>query len=300
MIVQDYLPWLRVWPKLSKRLWVLFFYDFSVALLYVFGGLHFLAMSGVPVTILGSAIGVFLAFRTSSAYERWWEARILWGGLVNYSRTLVRQAVTLVRPANEATRDLPRALTMKQLAFVYALRCHLRGQCPFPELANVLPEAEVESLRKYRNVPAAILLKMGKDISFAYEEGALDSIRLAAMDDTLTQLANVQGACERIKNTPLPRQYDYFPRLLVTFFCLLLPLGLVEEFGLLTPVASTLVSFAFLVLESIGRDIETPFANTIHDTPMTALTRTIEIDLRQHLDDHDVPEALEPVSGFVY
>jgi putative membrane protein len=300
MIVQDYLPWMRVWPKVSKRLWALAFYDFSVAALYVFGGFHFIAMSGIPVTILGSAIGVFLAFRTSSAYERWWEARMLWGSLVNYSRTLARQSVTLIRPTNDATRELQRSLVMKQLAFVYALRCHLRKQSPYPELGNVLPEEEVEALRKYKNVPAAILLKMGKDISFAYDEGALDSIRFAAIDETLTQLSNVQGACERIKNTPLPRQYDYFPRLLVTFFCLLLPLGFVEEFGLATPIASTFVSFAFIVLDSIGRDIESPFANTIHDTPMTALTRTIEIDLRQHIDEQDIPAPTQPVSGFVY
>jgi putative membrane protein len=300
MIVQDYLPWLRVWPKVSKRLWGLFIYDFSVAALYVFGDLHFLAMSGIPVTILGSAIGVFLAFRTSSAYERWWEARMLWGSLVNYSRTLARQAVTLIRPTSEDIRELQRSLVMKQLAFVYALRCHLRRQSPYPELANVFRHDEIDSLRKYKNVPAAILLRMGKDAAIAYEEGALDSIRFAAIDETLTQLANVQGACERIKNTPLPRQYDYFPRLLVTFFCLLLPLGFVEEFGLATPIASTFVSFAFMVLDSIGRDIENPFSNSINDTPMTALTRTIEIDLRQLLDEQDLPAETHPVAGFVY
>ena len=300
MIVRDYLPWLRVWPKVSKRLWALFFYDFSIAALYVFGDLHFLAMSGIPVTILGSAIGVFLAFRTSSAYERWWEARILWGGLVNYSRTLARQAATLIIPTSEDTRELERSLVMQQIAFVYALRCHLRRQSPYPELRNLLPAEAIASLRKYKNVPAAILLQMGKDIRTAFEAGALDAIRLAAIDETLTQLTNIQGACERIKNTPLPRQYDYFPRLLVTFFCLLLPLGFVQEFGLATPIASTFVSFTFMVLDSIGRDIETPFANTIHDTPMTALTRSIEIDLRQHLELGNLPAEIHPVAGFVY
>lgn len=291
---------MRVWPKVSKRLWALFFYDFSIAALYVFGGFHFLAMSGIPVTILGSAIGVFLAFRTSSAYERWWEARMLWGGLVNYSRTLARQALTLITPTSESMQALQRGMVMKQIAFVYALRCHLRKQNPYPELGNVLPAADVEALRKFKNVPSALLLMLGKDIAAAYEEGAVDSIRLASLDESLTQLANIQGACERIKNTPLPRQYDYFPRLLVTFFCLLLPLGFVEDFGLATPIASTFVSFAFMVLDSIGRDIETPFANTVHDTPMTALTRTIEIDLRQYLEDQDVPGEIYPVSGFVY
>jgi len=300
MIVHDSLPWLRVWPKVFKRLCGLFLYDFSIAALYVFGGLHFLAMSGLPLTILGSAIGVFLAFRTSSAYDRWWEARTLWGGLVNYSRTLARQSLTLISPESHEARQTQHSLVMMQIAFVCALRCHLRGQNPYPELGGILPEETLESVRRYNNVPAAILLKMGHETRTAFEEGWIDSIRLSALDETLTQLTNVQGACERIKNTPLPRQYDYFPRLLVTFFCLLLPLGFLEEFGIATPVASTFVSFAFIVLDSIGRDIETPFANTVHDTPMTTLSRNIEIDLRQHLDQRDIPAEIQSVGGLMY
>lgn len=300
MIVRDSLPWLRVWPKVSKRLWALFFYDFSIAGLYVFGGFHFLAMSGIPVTILGSAIGVFLAFRTSSAYDRWWEARTLWGGLVNYSRTLARQTATLITPTDLATQKLQHSLVMSQIAYVHALRCHLRDQAVFPELVKLLPRETIESLRNYRNVPAALLLQMANQLRMAFEEGAIDSIRFTALDETLTQLTNIQGGCERIKNTPLPRQYDYFPRLLVTFFCLLLPLGFVEEFGMATPIASTFVSFAFMVLDSIGRGIETPFANTVHDTPMTSLARSIEIDLRQHMGESETPAAIQPVAGFVY
>jgi len=284
----------------SKRLGRLFIYDFTIAALYVFGGLHFLAMSALPLTMLGSAIGVFLAFRTSSAYERWWEARTLWGGLVNYSRTVARQATTLIIGSGREVRALQTSIVMLQIAFVHALRCHLRGQNPYPELSGILPEETVEWLRRYKNVPAAISLRMAHETRTAFENGWIDSIRMTSMDDTFTQLINIQGACERIKNTPLPRQYDYFPRLLVNFFCLLLPLGFVEGLGLATPVASTFVSFAYIVLDTIGRDIETPFANTVHDTPMTTLSRNIEIDLRQHIGDRDVPTEIHPVAGFVY
>ncbi len=279
---------------------MLLVYDFSIAALYVFGGLHFLAMTALPLGMLGSAIGVFLAFRTSSAYDRWWEARTLWGGLVNSSRTLARQATTLISAPGRDVREFQVSLVHQQIAFVYALRCHLRGQNPFPELGNLLPEGTVASLRRFRNVPAAILLRMGHEARVAFENGWIDSIRFAALDETFTQLTNIQGACERIRNTPLPRQYDYFPRLLVTFFCLLLPLGFVEGLGLATPIASTFVSFAFIVLDTIGRDIETPFANTVHDTPMTSLSRTIEIDLRQHLGEQEVPAEVHPVAGFMY
>jgi ion channel-forming bestrophin family protein len=300
MIVRDHLPWTRVWPQVSKRLGMLFIYDFSIAALYVFGGLHFFAMSTLPLGMLGSAIGVFLAFRTSSAYDRWWEARTLWGGLVNSSRTLARQAITLLSTREPEVRIMQIALIRQQIAFVCALRCHLRNQNPYPEIENLLPPATVAALRRFRNVPAAILLKMGQDTKEAFERGWLDSIRFAAIDETLTQLTNIQGACERIKNTPLPRQYDYFPRLLVNFFCLLLPFGFVEGLGLATPIASTFVSFAFIVLDTIGRDIETPFANTVHDTPMTSLSRVIEIDLRQHLGETEIPGEVHPVAGFLY
>ena len=300
MIVRDHLPWTRVWPQVSKRLGMLFVYDFSVAALYVLGGFQFLAMSALPLTMLGSAIGVFLGFRTSSAYDRWWEARTLWGGLVNYSRTLARQALSLIIGPAQDARSLRDSLVKLQIAFVYALRCHLRGQNPFPELGNILPDATVTALRRYKNVPAALLLIMSQELRAAFDRGWLDSIRLTSLDETLTQLTNIQGACERIKNTPLPRQYDYFPRLLVNFFCLLVPLGFVEGLGLATPIASTIVSFAFIVLDTIGRDIETPFANTVHDTPMTTLTRNIEIDLRQHLGERDVPAEIHPVAGFMY
>jgi putative membrane protein len=110
----------------------------------------------------------------------------------------------------------------------------------------------------------------------------------------------VQGACERIKNTPLPRQYDYLPRVLIGIYCVLLPFGLVEGMKMLTPISSTLVSFIFIALDTVGRDVEDPFENTVHDTPMSTLTRNIEINLRQNLGDETIPVEVRPVDGFSY
>jgi ion channel-forming bestrophin family protein len=302
MIVRDHLPWVRVWPQVSKKLGVLFVYDSTISVLYVFAGATFLGLPSLPLGIIGAALSIFLAFRTNSAYDRWWEARILWGGLVNYSRTFARQVLTLVRApeAPEEALMLRRHLVLMHIGFVHALRCHLRGQNPFPELKGCLNEDLVESFRGQKNVPAAMLLRMGLDLRLAYERGWIDSYRWVAIDETLSELTNIQGACERIKTTPLPRQYDYFPRLLVNFFCLLLPLGFVAGLGLLTPIASTLVSFIFVTLDRIGRDIETPFENSVHDTPMTSLSRTIEINLRQQLGEVRLPKEIHPVAGFVY
>lgn len=251
--------------------------------------------------MMGAALSLFLAFRNNSAYDRWWEARILWGGLVNESRTLARRALTLIDPVRHPDASDPRRLLVDlQIAYVNALRCHLRMQNPFPELHGKLPKAIVDRLRNEQNVPAAILLIMGEVSREAFDAGRLDTIRLSALDQTLTELCNVQGGCERIKNTPLPRQYDYGPRLLVHIFCLMLPIGLVEGLGLITPIASTAISLLFIMLEAIGREIENPFENTIHDTPMSSLSRTIEINLRQSAGERDLPVAAGAVEGFVY
>lgn len=302
MIVRDHLPWTRVWPQISQKLGLLLIFDSTIAFLYVFGGATFLGVSSLPLSMVGAALGIFLAFRNKSAYDRWWEARTLWGGLVNSSRTLARQALTLIRSGNgshDEVHAVQREIVVLQICYVHALRCHLRNQNPYPELRRYLGPETIAFLRPHKNIPSAMLLRMGKLLETAFERRWIDSYRWSTIDGTLTSLTDIQGGCERIKNTPMPKQYDYFPRLLVTFFCLLMPFGLVEGLGLLTPIASTSLSLIFLTLDRIGREIETPFENSVHDTPMTSLSRTIEINLRQLLGDEH-PREIHPVAGFVY
>jgi ion channel-forming bestrophin family protein len=300
MIVRDYLPWLRLWPQISRRLGLLFILDSTIAAGYVFGGLTFLAVPSLPLGTIGSALSIFLAFRTGSAYDRWWEARMLWGSLVNNSRTFARQVMTLMHDGDaDERRVLQRRLVVLMICYVHALRCHLRTQRPFAELRQWLEPALIEDLRRHANVPSALLTHMAELVRDAYDRGWLDSFRWTAIDRTIGELTNVQGACERIKNTPMPKQYDYFPRVLVGFFCVLLPFGLVQGLGLLTPVASTGLGLIFITLDRIGREIEAPFETTVQDTPMTNLSRTIEINLRQLLGER-APKELHPVAGFVY
>jgi ion channel-forming bestrophin family protein len=304
MIVRKHLPFRRIWPNVWKRILGLFIFDLAVAVLYSVFGMKALALSSLPLAMIGGALSVFLAFRNNSAYDRWWEARTLWGALVNTARTLSRQVLTLADPPADAgsggSEDDRKALVELQIAYVHALRCHLRRQNPFPEFENTLPEDVVRHLRTQRNVPVGMLLEMGKRLRNLFDQGRLDSYRFTTIDGTLTDLCNVQGACERIKNTPLPRQYEYFPRLLVGLYSVLLPFGLVDGLGLLTPIASTVVSFIFVSLETVGKDIENPFENTVHDTPMSSLTRAIEVNLRQNMGQQSLPPDVKPVEGFVY
>ena len=113
-------------------------------------------------------------------------------------------------------------------------------------------------------------------------------------------MMNAQGGTERIKNTPMPRQYDYYPQLFITLYCILLPLGMVESLRLMTPIGSTLVGFMFLALDQIGRDLEAPFENDEHDVPLTSLSKSIEINLRQLLGDTELPDPVKPLYGVLW
>jgi putative membrane protein len=160
----------------------------------------------------------------------------------------------------------------------------------------------LDALHAEQNVPAAILVWMATRLrtAFARASGTESTLRLLALDETLTELTNLLGACERIKNTPIPRQYDFLPRVMVRAYLVLLPMSVVAELGIATPLVTAVLAFLFLSLDAIGRSVEAPFENDVHDTPMTALSRTIEINLRQMLGERTLPPPVEPVDGYLY
>jgi len=302
MILRESVPLQRLWPRTFKRLMLLLAFDCAVAGLYVFLDWHWLAFDALPIGTLGSALAIFLAFRANAAYGRWWEARQLWGQLVNTSRALARQALTAldVDPDDARHTALRSGIVLNQVAFVHALRCHLRRQNPFPELVGVLGHAEAEALRGYGNIPNALTLRVAEQLQEARALGLIDSLRWSALDGSLTTLANIQGACERIKNTPLPRQFSFLPRMLVDAFCWLIPLALVSGLGIFTPIASALISFTLIAIDTASQAIEDPFENTVNDTPMTALSRGIELTLREMLDQRKALPEVRAIDGFVY
>lgn len=277
------------WP-----FWALLGWDVLIATLYGPLGQHWVSLNDLPMSLLGSALAVFISLRNNNAYARWWEARQLWGGVVNNSRTLVRQVRIYLpgHPAQVAISDL-------QSAYAHALRCHLRRQPPWDEIAHLVPRPTLDWLRTQSNVPDALLAALGDCIARLLAEGAIDSIQAASLADTLTQLTNMQGGTERIKNTPMPRQYNYFPRLFVQVFCVLLPLAMVSDLGLATPLGSTAVGFVFLALDRVGRDLEDPFENRTHDIPMTSISRAIEINLASLLGRKG-PEPVTPIAGVLW
>jgi putative membrane protein len=149
-------------------------------------------------------------------------------------------------------------------------------------------------------MPLALLQRLGAQVEACRRRGWLDTVTWAALDRNIDDLTDAQGGCERIKSTPMPKQYVYFPRLFVQLYCLVLPLGMVKNMGWLTPLGSALVGFMFLALDKIGADLQDPFDNAIHDVPMTAIARGIEITLKQMLGETDVPAAETPIRGVLW
>jgi putative membrane protein len=277
---------------------LLFTFDIAVAVAYVYVGWTWLALPDIPLSIFGGVIGVLAGFRNSSSYARWWEARTIWGAVVNNSRSFARDVLSMLT-VPEAS-EVKRKLVLLQIAYVHALRNHLRRSSPWEDLEPLLSAGEIKWLRMHENVPLAIQQNIASMVAYCHEMGWIDSIRWASLNRTLSILMDCQGASERIKNTPMPPMYDMFIRRFINIYCLLLPLGMVASLRLLTPVGSTFVGFIFLALDQIGRDLEAPFENLPHDVALTAITRTIEIDLKQMIGAPDVPRPLTAIDGVLW
>ncbi|MGY2290926.1 bestrophin family protein [Pseudomonas sp. SDO528_S397] len=233
----------------------------------------------MPLTLLGSALVVLISFRNSSAYNRWWEARTLWGAMVNHSRSFARQVLTLLDDPEGQVNPVKAALLRRHVAYVNCLAAHLQGRpCP-QEVSAFIPGDEFARSATTNNFCNDLLNGSAALLAREYQAGHLDSIRLARLESTLVELSNSQGGMERIANTPLPYPYVYFPRLFITLFCLIVPVGLVESLEWFTPLASTVVGFMLLAIERIGTDLQSPFRHSEHQIQMETLCETIEKNL---------------------
>jgi len=292
---------------LMPSLFSLLGWDLLIVFCYLVLRWKWVGSSAIPLGSFGTIVGIIVGFRNASAYGRWWEARTLWGAIVNRSRTFARQILTTMSAEQAATRDeraeiagVQRELVLLQIAFVHALRQQLRGLDPVSEVARLLPGEDLASLTREKNLALGLQIRISRKLVAARRRGWLDEWQWQSVDQNLVSLMDSQGGAERIKTTPMPRQFDFFPRLFVQIYCLVLPVGMVTDLGWYTPLGSTLVGFMFLALERIGRVLEDPFENEIHDVSMTAITTTIEINLRQMLGDTELPAPEKPTDGILW
>lgn len=244
----------------------------------------------LPYTLIGSALALFLGARNNNANARWWEARTLWGAVVNNTRSLARQCASILGGTRP---DLARAIA----AYAHALRTGLsRDKLPDDRTDELLPPELRARIAGRTNRANAILHELGREIVAAGAARGVDGALVASLDRILSDLANAQGGLERIRNTPLFIQYAVLPRIFARIFCLVLPLSMVQDLGWLTPFGSTLVGLLFLLLDDIGAGLEDPFASSVHALPMRAMATTIEIDVLQGIGD-PAPSPIAPDRG---
>jgi ion channel-forming bestrophin family protein len=314
MIIPSETSWLRslvslqgsVLPRVWKRLVGATVVAVLVTILHHDQQLFKTSLTTVPFTLVGLALSIFLGFRNNTSYDRYWEGRKLWGALVNASRSLCRQVLTLIVDTGQdpdasagEIRALQRSMIQRLMAFVHALRLHLREQAWSSELRPFLSVSELEALSPERNVPIALVQSLGLSVQKAWRSGWLHAQHVPVLDASLSELTAIQGGCERIKATPLPYCYTALIRRIVAVYCFALPFGIIDSVGLLTPLVVFMVGHAFLGLDAIGSEIENPFGEDENDLPLAALSRLIEINLRQRLGEADLPDALTPLHGLL-
>jgi putative membrane protein len=230
-------------------------------------------------TLVGTALGLLLVFRTNASNDRYWEGRRLWGGIVNTCRNLTREASAVLGDEPGTVRDVVRWTE----AYAYACRGHLRGTPDLGPPGSRLPAAEVEAVLAARHVPLAVAGRITALLDEARRRGRIDTIQFASLDDHLTGLIDLIGGCERIHRTPLPFAYMVHLRRALILYCFSLPFGLVREFGWVTILDTLFVAYIFFGIEEIGVEIEDPFGEEDNDLPLGSYCAQIEAVLEDHL-----------------
>ncbi len=295
----------------------------------------------LPMSLIGTAVAFYLGFKNNQAYDRLWEARKIWGAIVNSSRAwgsavkgFVTTEFTDENIDEKEIHSIHKRLIHRHIAWLYALRNQLLIPTPWEhvsqgkqvakfaekrkkefgvglftdgitkdELTALLPADEYTRLIEFKNTATQIIDQQSMDLKDLRKHNLIDDFRHMELQQIMYDFYNHQGKAERIKKFPLPRQYGAMSSVFVGIFIFLLPFGMVTEFHdvpyghwLAIPF-TVLVSWVYLMMELVGDYSENPFEGMGNDIPMLALTRTIEIDLREMLREKDIPAGIQPVNG---
>ncbi len=286
MLLKKRVPFRYVFGKIRKELLYILLYATAIAGLHEFYQMNAISIPLAVPAVLGTVISLLLGFRSQQAYDRWWEARHIWGAIVNESRTLTRQLTTFsdtTEETNEVWNEFLQKIVRRQVAWCYSLGYYLR-QMPYQKtLQKYLSKHDQEYVSHYDNAPMALLELHGRDIKQALDEGWINRYQHIEIDQTLTRLCDAMGKCERIKNTVFPSTYSLYIHFSLLLFISMLPFSLIEYFGFLEIPLVMAISACFLLIEKMAIHLQDPFDNKPTDTPMTTIARNIEKDLMQVL-----------------
>lgn len=287
MLLKENIPFKYVFGKIRREVILITLYVTCIALLqYIF---HL--KLAIPMTVPGllvTVISLLLAFRANQAYDRWWEARIVWGGIVNDSRSFARQVVSFIDNAYESDEkaEMETRLVNRQIAWAHSLGRALRDRGTDKNLHKWLSADDLEFIQNFSSTPMALLELQARDLKYALDNGWINMYQHIELDKTLTRFSDHMGKCERIKKTVFPSTYGLYLHLAMNLFIMLLPFALIEFFGWVMIPLVTVISSAFWLIEKMSVHLQDPFENKPTDTPVTSIAQTIERDLKQVLREH--------------
>ncbi|HWV28924.1 MAG TPA: bestrophin family ion channel [Dyadobacter sp.] len=301
MLLKKNIPIGYIFGKIKYE--ILFVTIYGIAIEVIYQNFHITNIS-IPMTVhsvLGTIISLLLAFRSNQAYDRWWEARIVWGAIVNDSRTFARQILSLMEDPLDPDRidGFKKRMIKRQIAWCYALGKGLRRDDPMPMISKFVSEEELEYLKDFDNKHVGLVQLHARDLNNALKQGWLNPYQQVELDQTLTRLCDHMGKSERIKNTVFPSTYSLYIHLALHFFILLLPFGLVQLFGFLMVPVLVVITACFFLIEKMAIHLQDPFENKPTDTPVLSISRNIERDLKQMMRDKHVPQAFQPEKFYI-
>jgi putative membrane protein len=259
-----------------------------------------ITLTSIPFTLIGLPLAIFLGFRNNATYDRYCEGRKLWGEIVLQSRNFSRQCISLI-DHSEIVRvdlglnDIRVRMIYRTIAFSHALRHLLRNTDASAELKPLLVQSEWQLIGNSTNIPNYLMHQMGNDLRLCLSEKRIDSCLATNIDSTMSSITAAAAACERIKGTPIPFSYTLMLHRTAYLYCFLLPFGLVDTIGFMTPFVVGIVAYTIFGLDALGDEIEEPFGNLSNDLALNAICRSIEINLRESIGEEHKLQALAPV-----
>ena len=295
MLLNQKLPFRYIISKISTDL---LYVAIITSVVYTISRAYENVIPEIPLSIpafLGTAMSVILSFKLSQSYDRWWEARKVWGTIANESRNLVLQLLSFVKNGNE---EMIRSVASKQIAFCYCLGRSLRGVDPLQGMEHYMSAEEIKSLEPQLSKPLGIIQLISQEITELKVNQRIDSYSYVHINNTLGNLVYAMGATDRIKTTIFPVTYRLFLHMIIYLFIILLSISLRDMGYFQIPLLLMITSFFFL-LERTATLLQDPFSNQPTDTPVTAIATNIEINVKNLLKDKDVPKPHQPESFYL-
>lgn len=251
---------------------------------------------GLLPSVLGTALSFFIGFNNNQAYNRWWEARKIWGALVNDSRTWARKVKAYVKDDLDIEGDYKTRMVHNHIAFVIALKENLRGEKK-QEYLKYLDDADTLEVQRQSNKANAILGLNNALLKKVYDKGGLDGFGFMACNNMLVNFSDEMGKSERIKNTVFPTTYNYYTKMFTWIFIVGVTLTLSSTIGIRSVIVALFLGYVFLVTHKIGDTLLNPFEDIPSGVSIGQIARTIEINMLETIEAEEVPAPVQSVNG---